>query len=543
MNEKMAQHYDAVIVGAGFSGLYLVKRLRDAGFSVIALEAAPSVGGTWYWNTYPGARCDLEVYDYSYSFSRELVEEWDWSERYPSQPELLKYLNWVADRLDLRKDIALNTRVEAASYDEARNLWSVRTGTGEALSARFCIMAGGGLSVPQVPDFPEIDSYKGDIYHTGHWPQSPVDFEGKRVAVIGTGSSGVQVSTTIADDVSQLTVFQRTPNYTVPLLNYPLDQAALDAFRDTAEERFALSRTSRFGVPIQFPSNSALEATPEEREEKYQYAWDNSHLLAYRLTYGDLLYNVEANNTVSEFLRNKIRQIVKDPETAEKLCPKSFHFGTKRPCLGKGYYEMYNQPHVKLVDINETPIVRFTGRGIETAEGELPFAAVVFATGFDALTGAASMIDITGRGGLTLKEKWKFGPEAYLGLATHDFPNLFFVTGPGSPGPLSAMVRSIEQHVEWIGDCLVYMRDHDCAAIEADREAEVEWMDHVQDVVSATLYPTANSWYLGANVPGKPRKFLPYIAGIGLYRQKCDAVADAGYEGFALEREARPATA
>jgi cyclohexanone monooxygenase len=534
MAEDGRRHYDAVVVGAGFSGLYLIKRLRDAGFSVLAIEAAPSVGGTWYWNSYPGARCDVESFDYCYSFSRQIEQEWTWSERYPSQPELLRYLNFVADRLDLRPHIRLDTRVVSADFEETTDLWAVGLDHGEPIEARFIIFAGGAISVPKPPEVPGIESFRGEAYHTGDFPKRPVDFTGKHVAVIGTGSSGVQTSTAIVDQVAQLTVFQRTPNFTAPIINYRLDEASHVEYRRTAFERHEKSRHSRQGVPFDQPTRSALEVSAEEREQIFRNAWDNSHLFALRLTFNDILIDEKANDTVAEFIRRKIGEIVRDPALAEKLMPRSFPFAAKRPCIGKGYYEMFNRDKVRLVDLRETPIVRFTPVGIETTAGELAFDAIVFATGFDALTGAAARIAITGRGGRTLREAWADGPETYLGLMSAGFPNLFFVTGPGSPGPLSAMVRSIEQHVDWIGDCLTYMRGHGHVTIEALPEHQAQWMAHVQDVADGTLYPRANSWYTGANVPGKPRKFMPYLGGVGFYRAQCDEVVAAGYRGFAL---------
>ena len=526
--------FDVVVVGAGFSGLYLIKRLRDAGFSVRAVEAAPAVGGTWYWNAYPGARCDVESFDYCYSFSRELEEAWDWSERYPAQDELLRYLNHVADRFDLKRDITFSTRVVSAGFDAVRAGWTIGLDSGEALDCRFFILAGGAISVPNLPALPGLESFAGATYHTGTWPHEPVDFTGKRVAVIGTGSSGVQTTTAIVDQVAELTVYQRTPNYTAPLLNHALTAAELAEWRRTSAERHERSRHSRQGIPFPAPTTPALAVTPEERTATYQNAWDNSHLFALRLTYSDLMTDAKANETVSEFLRGKIREIVADPVTAERLTPRTYPFATKRPCLGKGYYEMFNRDHVVLVDLRETPIERITPAGIITGDGERRFDAIIFATGFDALTGAASRIAITGRDGLSLREKWANGPETYLGIGSAGFPNLFLVTGPGSPGPLTAMVKTIEQHVDWMVDCLDHLRDRGLATIEARAEAEAAWMDHVQEVANGTLYPLADSWYVGANVPGKPRRFMPYLGGLGAYRSKCDAVARAGYEGFKL---------
>ena len=531
---ETVRRYDAVVVGAGFSGLYLIKRLRDAGFSVQAFEAAPSVGGTWYWNAYPGARCDVESFDYCYSFSRAIEEEWTWSERYPSQPELLRYLNFVADRLDLRAHIRFDTRVVVADFDEEASLWSVGLDDGDRVEARFFILAGGAISVPKPPEVEGIESFRGESYHTGSWPHEPVDLAGKRVALIGTGSSGVQTSTAIVDQVAQLTIFQRTPNFTAPMINYPLDPASHAEYRRTSFERHEKSRHSRQGIPFDQPTRSALEASAEEREHTFRHAWDNSHLFALRLTFNDILIDEKANDTVADFVRARIRETVEDPDLAEKLMPRSFPFAAKRPCIGKDYYAMFNRDHVRLVDLRDTPILRFTPNGIETTKGELAFDTIIFATGFDALTGAAARIAITGRGGRTLRDAWAHGPETYLGLMSAGFPNLFFVTGPGSPGPLSAMIRSIEQHVDWIGDCLIHLRNEGYATIDALPESQDEWMAHVQEVADGTLYPRANSWYTGANVPGKPRKFMPYLGGVGVYRAKCDEVARAGYAGFAL---------
>ena len=534
MPENVPECFDSVVVGAGFSGLYLIKRLRDAGFSVRAIEAAPSVGGTWYWNAYPGARCDVESFDYCYSFSRDLEEEWNWSERYPSQSELLAYLNHVADRFDLRRDICFDTRVTAAEWDEARAVWTVALDSGESIEGRFCILAGGAISVPKPPEIDGIESFRGACYHTGSWPQTPVDFTGQRVAVIGTGSSGVQTSTAIVDQVAQLTVFQRTPNFCAPIINYPLTPGDLAEFRRTSAARHEVSRHSARGVPYPPSDRSALEVSDAECEAILARAWEESHLFALRLSFRDVMENEAANEKVAEFVRSKIREIVHDLQVAETLSPRSYPYATKRPCIGKDYYAMFNRAHVRLVDLRETPIVRMTQCGIETTAGEMPFDAVVFATGFDALTGAAARIDIAGRGGIRLRDAWAAGPETYLGIATSGFPNLFLVTGPGSPGPLSAMVKSIEQHVDWIADCMAAMRERRQVSIETLPEFQAAWMDHVQEVADGTLYPRADSWYTGANVPGKPRRFMPYLGGVGLYRAKCDAVAKAGYEGFDL---------
>ncbi|HZZ52009.1 MAG TPA: NAD(P)/FAD-dependent oxidoreductase [Pseudonocardia sp.] len=525
---------DVVVVGAGFAGLYMVKRLVDSGFTVRCFEAGDGVGGTWYWNRYPGARCDVESVDYSYSFSEELEQEWRWSERYASQPEILDYLNHVADRFGLREHITLSTRVTSAMF--AEELWTVTTDTGEQVRTRFTIMASGVLSTPKPPEIEGLDTFAGATYHTGRWPHEGVDFTGLRVGVIGTGSSGVQSIPLIAEQAGELVVFQRTPNYSVPSINYPLGEQRQVEIREEYPERRQASRNSRFGLPFVFPTTSVFAVSDEERRRTYQNAWDNSHLLALRLTFGDILVDEQANETVAEFLRDKIAEIVHDPETARKLMPGSYPFGTKRPCLGTSYYETFNRDNVRLVDVLTTPIVKATRSGLETAQESFEFDALVYATGWDALTGALLRIDIRGRDGRSLREEWAAGPETYLGLSSAGFPNLFLVTGPGSPGPLSNMAVSIEQHVDWIADCLERLRSDGVAEIEAELQAQKDWSAHVQEVVSPTLYLRANSWYLGANVPGKPRVFMPYLGGVNVYRAKCDEVAEQGYEGFVLTK-------
>ncbi|RYD87362.1 MAG: NAD(P)/FAD-dependent oxidoreductase, partial [Sphingomonadales bacterium] len=397
-----------------------------------------------------------------------------------------------------RRDIRFETRVASATWDEASAAWTVGFDNGEQVEGRFFILAGGAISVPKPPEVDGIESFRGACHHTARWPREPVDFTGQRVAVIGTGSSGVQTSTAIVDQVAELTIFQRTPNYTAPIINYPLAPGAMDDFRKIAAARHEKSPHSRQGIPYDQPTKSALAVSAEEREATYQYAWDNSHLFALRLTYNDLLVDEAANETVAQFVHGKIRETVKDPALAEKLIPRSYPFSTKRPCIGRGYYDMFNRDNVRLVDLRETPMVRITPDGIETSEGEMAFDAIVFATGFDALTGAAALIDITGRDGVTLRGKWAGGPETYLGLMSSGFPNMFLVTGPGSPGPLTAMVKSIEQHVDWIADCMTFLRAHGHTTIDARPANETAWMDHVQEVADGTLYPRANSWYVGA---------------------------------------------
>jgi cation diffusion facilitator CzcD-associated flavoprotein CzcO len=527
------QRFDAVVVGAGFAGLYMLYRLRELGLSARVFEAGDGVGGTWYWNRYPGARCDVESLDYSYSFSDELQQEWRWTERYAAQPEILQYINHVADRFDLRRDVQLRTRVTAARFDEAAGWWTVETDRGDRVSARFCIMATGCLSAAQVPRFPGLETFRGDRYHTGHWPHEGVDFSGQRVGVIGTGSSAIQSIPIIAEQAAHLFVFQRTPNFSVPAHNAPLDpelerrvKASYAAFRRQARE-------SRIGFVVERSEASALAVTPEERQQEYEKRWRRGGL-GFTATYVDLLTSAEANETAAEFCRAKIRAIVRDPAVAEALVPRDYPVGTKRMCVDTRYYETFNRPNVTLVDIRRTPIEAITAEGLRTREHPYALDSLVFATGFDAMTGALLAIDIRGREGRSLREAWAEGPRTYLGLAIAGFPNLFTITGPGSPSVLSNMIVSIEQHVDWIADCLTYLRTHGCAAIEATPGAQEAWVSHVNEVGHATLYPRAASWYMGANVPGKPRVFMPYIGGVGAYRQTCDGVAARGYEGFTL---------
>ena len=525
---------DAVIVGAGFAGLYMLLRLRRMNMSAVVIEAGDDVGGTWYWNRYPGARCDIESLEYQYGFDDDLAREWKWTERYAAQPEILRYIQFVADRYELRDGIQFETRVTSATFDDAAKRWTVTTNRGETVSARFCIMATGCLSSARVPEFKGLDSFTGEWYHTGAWPHEGVDFTGKRVGVIGTGSSAIQSIPHIARQAAHLTVFQRTANFSIPAHNGPVDPEREKEMSAQYSVFRAKARASHGGVvPRMVPVRSALEATPEERQQEYQQRWEYGGF-AIGSTYNDLAINKESNDTAAEFVRSKIREIVKDPETAELLCPRDYPFATKRLCIDIDYFETYNRPNVSLVDVKSTPIDEITPAGVRVGEKEYEFDAIVFATGFDAMTGALSNIDIRGKGGLPLKEKWEHGPRTYLGLQVAGFPNLFTITGPGSPSVLSNMIVSIEQHVDWISDCLGYLREHELQTIEATVEAEDAWVDHVNHVANFTLYPLANSWYIGANVPGKPRVFMPYIGGVGVYGARCAEVAEAGYEGFTL---------
>ena len=528
-----ASDLDAVIVGAGFAGLYMLHRLRGLGLSARVYEAGDGIGGTWYWNRYPGARCDVESMDYSYSFSDELQQEWQWTERYASQPEILRYINHVAERFDLRRDVQLSTRVTAAVFDEATHRWAVSTDRGDRVSAQFCVMATGCLSAAQVPDFKGLETFEGAWYHTGNWPHEGVDFTGQRVGVIGTGSSAIQSIPLIARQAAHLFVFQRTPNFSIPARNAPLDPEYERRWKANYAEHRRQARESRVGFVVERNDLSALEVSAEERLREYESRWSRGGL-GFNATFADLLTSKDANDTAAEFFRAKIRAAVRDPAVAETLSPRHYPVGTKRLCVDTDYYDTFNRDNVTLIDLRTAPIEAITPTGLRTRDEAYALDSLVFATGFDAMTGALLSIDIRGRAGQTLRHKWAEGPRTYLGLAVAGFPNLFAITGPGSPSVLSNMIVSIEQHVDWIADCLVYLREHDRTAIEATVAAEDTWVAHVNEVGNATLYPLANSWYMGANIPGKPRIFMPYIGGVGVYRQFCDDVAAKGYEGFAL---------
>ncbi len=524
---------DAVVVGTGFSGLYLIHRLRQLGMSVVAFEAGTDVGGTWYWNRYPGARVDVDSLSYSFSFSPDLEQEYEWHDKYPGQPEILRYAQHVADRFDLRRDIVFRTRVTALTFDEDDSTWTVRTEQQDAVQARFVIMATGCLSSSKMPEISGLDSFKGATYHTAHWPHEGVDFTGLRVGVVGTGSSGVQSIPMIAEQATDLTVFQRTPAYSLPARNRPLRQDEIDRMKADYRNYRQAQKESGFGVPVPPATKSALEVTEEERQTAFEHAWESGSLVNLLTSYTDLATNQEANDTAKEFIHRKIAQLVTDPQVAADLCP-DYPVGTKRPCLDTNYYETYNRPNVHLVNLQRTPLVEVTERGIRTSQQEYQFDAIVYATGFDAMTGSLTNVDIRGRAGTSLKESWSAGPRTYLGLGSAGFPNLFMITGPGSPSVLSNMVVSIEQHVDWVVDAIEHLDSHDLASIEPTVQAQDEWVDHVNLIASFTLYPKANSWYMGANVPGKPRVFMPYAGGVGAYRQKCDQVAANGYEGFVL---------
>ena len=533
-NGTINQHCDVIVVGAGMAGLYLLHKLRSAGYSAIALETGDDVGGTWYWNRYPGARCDIESLDYSYSFDPDLEKEWQWSERYATQPEILRYLQFVADRYDLRRDIRFSTLVKQANWDEGAAQWNVTTATGDTFTGQYYVMATGCLSLPKEPDVPGVDRFSGTTYFTNAWPHEGVDFTGKRVAVIGTGSSGIQCIPLIAEQASQITVFQRTANYAAPANNGPVraeHQQKLQADRDAYREA---ARGSRAGVPLPRGEEPFFTVEPEERERRLEAGFALGDLLTISSSFSDLVTNPEANNAVQEFFRNKVRAKISDPQTAEDLCAKDFPLFTKRLCLETNYFETFNLPHSKLVNLRRTPIKSITETGIDSTEESMEFDAIVFATGFDAMTGAIVAVDIRGCDGVELKDVWAEGPKSYLGLNVHGFPNFFTITGPGSPSVLSNMAVSIEQHVNWITTTLNHLRKEGLQTIEATYAAQEGWVTHVNDYADLTLYPVANSWYMGANVPGKPRVFLPYIGGVDTYRQVCNDVVEQDYLGFEL---------
>ncbi|TMJ65679.1 MAG: NAD(P)/FAD-dependent oxidoreductase [Alphaproteobacteria bacterium] len=525
-------NFDAVIVGAGFAGLYMLHRLREMGFKARVLEAGSGVGGTWYWNRYPGARCDVESVQYSFQFSDALQQDWDWSERYAAQPELLAYANHVADRFDLRRDIQFNTRVSRASFDETAGRWVIETGDGARVTATHCIMATGCLSSPNMPAFKGLETFAGERYHTGYWPHENIDFTGKRVAMIGTGSSAVQSIPIIAGQAKQLFVFQRTPNYAIPAHNAPLTPQYRRAIKADYAGLRERARKNMTGIDFDYSDAAALETPPDERAREYETRWQRGGL-SFLGAYKDLMVDQAANDTAAEFVRAKIREKVRDARVAELLAPKNT-IGCKRLCIDIGYYETFNRPNVSLVDVSESGIEAITQQGVKVEGREYKVDAIVFATGFDAMTGALLKIDIRGKGGLSLREKWREGPRTYLGLGMAGFPNLFTITGPGSPSVLTNMLPTIEQHVDWIADCLGYLRDHGLARIEPSEQAEQDWGAHVGELAGRTLRYTCGSWYLGVNIPGKPRVFMPYIGGFPRYIEKCSEVAGKGYEGFLL---------
>ena len=525
---------DVVVVGAGFSGLYLLYRLRKAGFSTRVFERGGDVGGTWYWNRYPGARCDVESLQYSYSFDEQLQQDWHWPEKFSAQPDILAYANHVADRFNLKKDIEFNIEVKASWFDENLKTWKITTNTGEEINAQYFIMATGCISTTQIPNIKGLSDYVGNTFHTGDWPHEEVDFSGQSIAVIGTGSSGIQSIPVLAKQAKKLTVFQRTPNYSIPSQNEPMTKKYERSWKDVYSERRKEMRYSAHGSLKDLNDVPALSVDEDQRQELYTKRWAIGGT-GFLGSFNDLLTNADANYTAAEYVRQQIKRVVKDKETAEILCPRSYPIGTKRICIDTGYFETYNRENVKLVDISKKPIQRLVTDGIIVDDQLYPFDSIIFATGFDAMTGSIFNVDIKGRDGLALKEKWNAGPKTYLGLMSASFPNLFMITGPGSPSVKSNMIMSIEQHVDLVIETLLSMRRKGLSVVEPELEAENKWVDHVQEVANKTLFPQANSWYMGANIPGKPRLFMPYIGGVGAYREICEEIVANNYRGFKFE--------
>jgi cation diffusion facilitator CzcD-associated flavoprotein CzcO len=536
-------HLDALIIGAGFAGLYQLHALRDRlGLKARVLEAGGDVGGTWYWNRYPGARCDSESHAYRYFFSRELSDEWQSTERYPGPPEIRAYLGHVAKKFDLRRDMQFDARVTQAHYDEASNRWNVWTQSGERFTATYLITAVGCISAANVPDIPGLKDFRGKWYHTGEWPHEGVDFRGKRVGQIGTGSTGIQAAPVIAETAGHLTVFQRTANYSVPARNAPLTPEFQRWVKDNFDELREATRSTINGHAFRITERDVADVSPAERQAIYEKAWDVGGL-QFRATFRDLLVNRESNKTAADFLKSRIRAVVKDPVTAENLADIDHPYAAKRPPIDTDYFETFNRPNVSLVNLRKDPIERVTPTGIKTRSAEHPLDIIVFATGFDAMTGTLFKIDIRGRGKRALREAWKAGPESYLGLQVAGFPNLFTITGPGSPSVLTNMPVAIEQHVEWITDCIAHLRAKGIDTIEPSEEAMRSWGAHVQECAQATLlYDAKHSWYFGANVAGKPQVFMPYSGGMHRYRKICADVAEKGYEGFVMNGGSAGAT-
>jgi cyclohexanone monooxygenase len=526
-----ADHYDIVVIGAGFAGLHLLHQLRGQGYKVRVIEAASDVGGVWYWNRYPGARCDVESLQYSYSFSESLEQEWIWTEKYAGQAEILRYIEHVADRFDLRRDITFNARVTSVAWNASDSHWSIAADTGLQIEAQFCVMATGALSIARLPDIPGMAQFSGKIFHTGAWPQEGVDFTGKRVGVIGTGSSGIQAIPAIAKQAKTLVVFQRTANFSIPAWNGPLAHDAQQAWK--AKYREHRARARELGTLYEFSGKAASDVGQPERTQEYERRWQKGGV-NFVHAFNDLMVSKSSNDTIADFVRAKIRAIVKDPEVANSLCPTDHPLGTKRICVDTGYFETFNRDNVTLVDLKKTPILEVQSQGVRTSAANHDLDVLVCATGYDALTGALLNIDIRGIGGQRLQDKWAQGPRTYLGLMTHGFPNLFIITGAGSPSVLVNMIVGIEHHVEWISDCLQHLKTHGMQTIESSIEAENRWVAHVNQAAQKTLLPLANSWFLGANIPGKPRVFMPYVAKIGVYRAECQRVAEKAYEGFTL---------
>jgi cation diffusion facilitator CzcD-associated flavoprotein CzcO len=538
--KKAAEKVDVIVVGAGFGGMYAVYKFREMGKNVVGIEAGGDVGGVWYWNRYPGARCDLMSVDYSYGFSPEIEQEWTWSEQFAAQPEILEYANFVADRLDLRKNFRFNTRVTSAIWDEASKVWRATTAAGDVLEAPYAIMSTGPLSIPKDPDIPGIDRFKGELYRAQKWPHHEVDFAGKRVGVIGTGSTGIQIIQEVGREAGELFVFQRTPSFTLPMRNRKLSPEYVAEMKKHYRQMRAAMRMNPTGGTRPVTSRPFFSLPPDQREEAMEQAWQNGGH-TFLGTFADLMINEEANEAVADFVRDKIGEIVQDPETAEALKPRGYPIFARRPCLDTEYYETYNLPTVHLVNVKKDPIVEITEKGIRTESGETELDVLIFATGYDALTGALLAFDVVGRDGLTLKEKWKDGPRSHLGIAMAGFPNLFATTGPNGPAALANIITISENDVDWIADLITHMEHNDLAAAEPTQEAEDRWMQLVADLAAPSLIRKANTWWVGANVKDKPTGLTMFVGGFHKYREYCEAEAGQGYPNYRFERMTEPA--
>ena len=534
-NERndVSEVLDAVVVGAGFSGLYMLIRLRELGLKCTVIEKGDDVGGTWYWNRYPGARCDIDSVDYCYSFSPKLLKEWRWSERFATQPEILRYLEFVAETFDLKKDIRFSNTVLSTEFDEQSDTWLVHTSNGERIKAKYVVMAVGNLSEPKRPDIQGADQFMGNELHTSKWPKDGVDFTDCEVGIIGTGSSGIQAIPIIANQAKHLYVFQRTPNYSMPARNAPLEPKYVEEVLADFEKRRETSRRSDAGTPFPPSTKATFEVSDEERNAMFEAGWQRGGINSLSYAFNDFFTDERANLEAQNFARKKIQEIVHDPITATSLSP-MHHIGTKRTCVDTNYFQTYNKENVTLVDLRSDPIQEITSNGVTTKNRKIKLDTLVYAVGFDAVTGALNAINIVGRDGQTLRDAWSDGPATYLGLAVSGFPNMFLVTGPGSPGVLSNMVVSIEQHIDWIADAIEHLTSRELTRIEAATDAQDAWVAHVNELAEETLYPQASSWYLGSNITGKARVFMPYVNGCGNYRSECEAVVRDGYRGFQL---------
>ncbi|QDK35381.1 cyclohexanone monooxygenase [Sphingomonas sp. IC081] len=534
-NGNVDATYDAIVVGAGIGGLYAVYKLREMGLSVLGIEAGDNVGGVWYWNRYPGARCDLLTIDYCYTFSPEVDAEWSWSEQFAAQPEILEYINFVADRHELRKDYLFETRVERAAYDEARQVWSFRTSTGKTFEATYAVMATGPLSVPKKPDFEDFDSFKGELYYSGRWPKEAVSYEGKRVGVVGVGSTGIQIIPVVAKEAQELTVFQRTPSFTMPMRNHKHSAEYTAEIKRNLAAMRAGARNSPLGGVRPATTRPYFSLPPEQRVAIMESAWQNGGH-TFLGSFADLMQNEEANEQVAEFVRGKISEVVNDPETAETLKPRGYPIFARRACLDTNYYETYNEPHVNLVDCFKEPIVGLTEKGVRTATREIELDMLILATGYDGLTGALMAFDVVGRGGKTINQEWKDGAHSYLGLMMKDFPNLFMICGPNGPSALANIFTINEQNVNWLAQAIDHMRSSGLTAMEPTGEAEQEWMDLVHELSLNTLVSKAKTWYTGANVAGKARGLTMYTGGFKAYREACQDAADDNWRGMVFEK-------